>query len=168
MTTLADGAIDPRAFRDVMGRYPTGVCVVTAQVPSGERLGISVGSFMSVSLDPLLVGFLPNKGSRSWSRIEETGRFCVNVLGAHQIDLCSRFASSDEDKFGDLPHDTSPSGQPVLRDCLAWIDCSVASVTEAGDHWMVLGNVEAMGKAHEGKPLLFFGGKYHQTADIDG
>ena len=168
MTTFTDGTIDQQAFRDVMGRYPTGVCVVTAHAADGTKLGMSVGSFLSVSLDPPLVGFLPGKESHTWRQIEDTGRFCVNVLGAHQLELCMRFAAREDNKFGDLAHDTSPSGQPVLRDCLAWIDCSIASVTEAGDHWLVLGNVEAMGKAHEGQPLLFFGGRYHQTAEIDG
>lgn len=166
MTDYTERTIDSQGFREVMGRYPTGVCVVTSHASDGEKLGITVGSFMSVSLDPLLVGFLPDKSSSSWTRIEETGRFCVNVLGAHQIDLCERFATRGGAKFDGLEHDTSPSGQPILHDCLAWIDCSIASVAEAGDHWFVAGNVEAMARTHEGQPLLFFGGKFHSLAEI--
>ena len=106
--------IDACLFRDVLGAYPTGVCVVTALAEDGARHGLVVGSFTSISLDPPLVGFFPDKRSGTWPRIEATGRFCVNVLGADQLALCRRFAARADDKFAELAHGQSPAGLPVL------------------------------------------------------
>lgn len=156
--------IDSRLFRDVLGAYPTGVCVVTALAESGERYGLVIGSFTSISLDPPLVGFFPDKRSGTWPRIAATGRFCVNVLGAGQLALCNRFAARGADKFAELSHAHSPAGLPVLDDALAWIDCTIERVTEVGDHWLVVGAVEALGRQDEGNPLLFFRGQYHDLA----
>ena len=114
---MTDVALDTRKFRDVLGSYPTGVCVVTARDAEGRRLGLVVGSFTSISLDPPLVGFFPDKRSQTWPAIEQVGRFCVNVLGSHQLDLCRRFSAKGDDKFGDLAHGASPSGQPLLETC---------------------------------------------------
>jgi 3-hydroxy-9,10-secoandrosta-1,3,5(10)-triene-9,17-dione monooxygenase reductase component len=156
--------IDARLFRDVLGAYPTGVCVITALAESGERFGLVVGSFTSISLDPPLVGFFPDKRSGTWPKIAATGRFCVNVLGADQLSLCHRFAARAEDKFADLAHGASPAGLPVLDNAIAWIDCTIERVTEVGDHLLVVGAVEALGKEGEGNPLLFFRGQYHDLA----
>ena len=156
--------IDPAVFRNVLGAYPTGICAITALDKDGGRHAMVVGSFASISLSPPLVGFFPQKDSSSWSKIEPTGRFCVNVLGSDQLDLCQRFAARGEDKFGDLVHSYSPAGLPVLDNAIAWIDCSIERVVEVGDHWLVVGVVEALGKRDEGTPLLFFRGQYHDVA----
>lgn len=158
--------IDPRTFRDVLGCYPTGVCVITAIDDAGARHAMVVGSFSSISLDPPLVGFYPARNSSSWPRIEQTGRFCINVLGAQQLDLCRRFAARGEDKFGDLAHGTSPAGLPLLDDAIAWLDCSLDRTLEIGDHWLVVGAVEALGKRDDGTPLLFFRGGYHDLSGL--
>lgn len=158
--------IEPRRFRDVLGAYPTGVCVVTAVDGDGRRHAMVVGSFASISLDPPLVGFFPDKKSGSWPLIEATGRFCVNVLGADQLDLCRQFAAKREDKFGDLAHGTSPAGLPLLDNAIAWLDCTLERVVEIGDHWLVVGTVEALDKRDEGTPLLFFRGGYHDLTGI--
>lgn len=159
--------IEARQFRDVLGSYPTGVCVITAIGDDGARHGLVVGSFTSISLDPPLVGFFPDKRSTTWARIEPTGRFCVNVLGSDQLDLCRRFASRAEDKFAELAHGHSPSGLPLLDDAVAWIDCAIERVVEVGDHWLVVGAVEALGHREAGAPLLFFRGGYHDLAKLD-
>lgn len=156
--------IDPRQFRDVLGCYPTGVSVVTAQGADGERHGLVVGSFTSISLDPPLVGFFPDKRSGTWPRIEATGRFCVNVLGSHQTALCRHFAARGLNKFADVAHGHSASGQPLLDDAVAWIDCAIDRVIEVGDHWLVVGAVESLGRREEGSPLLFYRGGYHDLA----
>jgi flavin reductase (DIM6/NTAB) family NADH-FMN oxidoreductase RutF len=163
---MTDIQFDARAFRDVLGAYPTGVCVVTAQNAEGRRFGLVVGSFTSISLDPPLVGFFPDKRSQTWPAIAQTGRFCVNVLGSHQLDLCRRFSARGDDKFGDLAHVASPSGQPLLDDALAWIDCSIERVVEIGDHWLVVGAVEALGTTGNRGPLLFFRGGYHDAVQL--
>ncbi len=159
--------VDPSHFRDVLGSYPTGVCVVTSQGDTGERWGLAVGSFTSLSLDPPLVGFLPDKRSRSWEQIEKTGQFCVNVLASEQLDACRRFASRHDDKFDGVAHGKSPGGLPLLDDALAWIDCDVEKVIEIGDHLLVIGAVRAMGRRDEGSPLVFYRGGYHTLAGLD-
>ena len=159
--------IDSRKFRDVLGCYPTGVCVITS-VDGAGRVGMVVGSFSSISLDPPLVGFFPDKRSSSWPRIAQSGRFCVNVLGAGQIDLCQRFASKGDDKFADLAHDHTPGGQPLLDDALAWIDCTLERVVDIGDHYLAVGAVEAMGNRADGTPLMFFRGGYHDLSGLPG
>lgn len=158
------GVIDPRAFRDVLGCYPTGVCVVTALGDDGTRHAMVVGSFTSISLSPPLVGFFPDKASVSWPKIEASGRFCVNVLGAGQRHHANRFAARGTDKFAGLDHGLTPGGLPLLDDALAWIECSIASVSEVGDHLFVVGAVQALAGRSEDTPLLFFRGKYHDLA----
>lgn len=158
--------IDSALFRSVLGAYPTGVVVITAADADGGRHGLVIGSFTSISLDPPLVGFFPDRRSRSWAAIAPIGRFCVNVLGSDQLDLCRRFAARADDKFADLAHGHTPSGQPLLENAIAWIDCSVERVTEVGDHFLVVGAVEGLGRRDMGTPLLFFSGQYHDLAEL--
>ncbi|WP_137897205.1 flavin reductase family protein [Sphingomonas sp. 2SG] len=163
MTDIISSDIDPRTFRDVLGCYPTGVSVITSAL-QGVRLGLVVGSFTSISLDPPLVGFFPGKGSRSWPLIEQSGRFCVNVLAGHQIDICKHFASKIDDKFADLTHGQSPSGLPIIDEAVAWIDCRIERVQEIGDHYLVVGAVEAMSGSDLHQPLVFLRGAYRDIA----
>lgn len=162
-STLA--TIDPASFRKVLGAYPTGVCVVTS-IKGDLRLGLAVGSFTSISLDPPLVGFFPGKTSTSWESIAETGRFCVNVLGADQLDICKRFATKSGDKFADLSHGYSPAGLPLIDGALAWIDCRVESVLDIGDHYLVVGAVDDLSCRETGDPLIFLRGQYHNVSAI--
>ncbi|MEX2294049.1 MAG: flavin reductase family protein [Acidimicrobiales bacterium] len=154
---------DSAKFRTVLGHFPTGVTVITA-APEGAPVGLAVGSFSSVSLDPPLVAFFPGKSSSSWPQIEVTGAFCVNILADDQEDVCRRFASKEEDKFAGLGWRAATSGSPVLDGALAWIDCDIDSVVEAGDHYCVMGRVRDLEVAHEGAPLLFFRGGYGRFA----
>jgi len=154
--------ISPDQFRHILSHYPTGVCVVATVQDDGRRVGMAVGSFTSVSLDPPLVAFFPDKGSRSWPQIEKTGKFCVNVLACDQESVCRRFASKSEDKFAEIPHRLSEDGQPIIDDVVAWIDCTLHHVHEAGDHFIALGAVTAMHREREVDPLLFLRGGYGQ------
>jgi flavin reductase (DIM6/NTAB) family NADH-FMN oxidoreductase RutF/DNA-binding IclR family transcriptional regulator len=158
----ASEGITPEGFRKVLGQFPTGVAVVTAVGADGQPVGMAVGSFTSVSLDPPLVGFLPARTSRTWPEIEQAGRFCVNILSDEQEALCRRFARSGEDKFAGVPWRLSPQGSPVLEGALAWIDCGLARVDEAGDHLIVLGEVRSMDSYGGPGPLVFFRGGYGQ------
>lgn len=160
--------IEPSLFRSVLGAWPTGVCVITSVDADGRRHGLVVGSFSSISLDPPLVGFFPDKRSSTWPSIALTGRFCVNVLGADQLELCKRFAARADDKFTELAHGHSPSGLPVLDDAIAWIDCRIERVEDIGDHLLVVGEVEALARREEGTPLLFFRGQYHDVTGLPG
>lgn len=161
-----DPVIDGATFRHVLGHYPTGVCVVTATGADGVPAGMVVGTFTSVSLDPPLVGFFPNKRSRSWPLIERAGKFCVNILSSDQLDVSRRFSSSGGDKFAGLSHGTSANGSPVLDGVVAWIDCTLYAVYDGGDHHIVLGRVQEMDIAAGEAPLLFFQGSYGQFSHL--
>lgn len=151
---------DSATFRRVLGHYPTGVCVVTATDVDGQPVGMVVGSFTSVSLNPPLVAFLPGKTSQSWPRLAAIGRFCVNILAADQLPLCRQIAGPGPDKFAGIAHRVSAGGSPILDDVVAWIDCTLDAVHEAGDHYIVLGRVQALEVERPERPLLFFQGSY--------
>lgn len=157
---MPNDATDPKWFREVLSQYPTGVCVVTGVAQDGAPLGITVGSFTSVSLDPPLVGFLPGMRSESWKAIAKGGRFCVNVLGADQEWVCRQFAASGADKFTGIGYRFSRGGSPILDGCVAWIDCELESATEAGDHLVVVGGVRELNVEAGGLPLMFYQGGY--------
>jgi flavin reductase (DIM6/NTAB) family NADH-FMN oxidoreductase RutF len=140
--------VDNAHFRKVMGHVPTPVTVVTGLDDQNRPLGLTIGSFTSISLDPPLVGFFPGLSSVSWPRMQAGGVFCVNVLAEDQVDLCWRFAKeapADTDgRFDGVTWQPAATGAPVLAGVIAWIDCRVHSVTQVGDHWFVVGAVEAM------------------------
>ena len=165
--TLVDSptAIDPRHFRNVLGGYPTGVSIITAKDDVG-RHAMVVGTFTSISLNPPLVGFFPDRASSSWPKIERAGRFCVNVLAANQLELSGRFAGKADDKFAGIAHGNSPSGQPLLDGVIAWLDCRIVGVQSVGDHFLVVGAVEALDKTSGESPLLFHGGGYHRLQSL--
>ena len=150
---------DSARFRQVLGHFPTGVVIITASPPSGP-VGMSVGSFTSVSLDPPLVGFLPGKNSTSWPGIAEAGTFGVNLLASDQEELSRVFASKTEGKFDGLGWKPGATGAPLLEGVLAHIECSIESISEAGDHWWVMGRVQELDVLHEGVPLVFYRGGY--------
>ena len=152
--------IDPTDYRKTLGTYPTGVVIISADSPDGP-VGLAIGSFTSVSLDPPLIGFLPGRRSTTWPKIEAAGSFCVNILAADQMSVLRAFSAKDGDKYGSVDHRTEVTGSPVIEGVLSWIDCTIDSVIDAGDHWWVMGKVEAMKVEREDVgPLLFFRGSY--------
>lgn len=160
----ADLAADPLGarqaeFRRIMGRFPTGVVVVAAMY-RGLPHGMSVNSFISVSLNPLLVMFCAARDSTTWPHLRSAGRFSVSVLGADQEQACRVFATKGADRFASLPWSLNRSGQPVLDEAIAWFDCALAQVLPAGDHEIVLGRVLHMEERVDGEPLLFHRGSY--------
>jgi 3-hydroxy-9,10-secoandrosta-1,3,5(10)-triene-9,17-dione monooxygenase reductase component len=150
--------MDGDRMRQVLGHHPTGVTVVTAATAEGNA-GFTVGSFSSVSLDPPLVGFLVRRTSRTWWQIVPTGAFCANVLGAGQEELCWRFAGSGDERFAGVAWVPAPSGSPIIKGAVAWVDCDIDDVLPAGDHWMVLGAVRALEIANPCDPLVFHRGR---------
>lgn len=154
---------DSADFRRILGHYPTGVCAITA-TEQDTPVGMVVGSFTSVSLDPPLVAFFPDRKSTSWPRIERAGRFCVNVLSEHQRDVCRALSSKAENKFEAVSYRLSAAGLPIIADALAWIDCDLDAVHEAGDHFIAVGKVHSLAVEHPHQPLLFFKGGYGQFA----
>jgi len=153
-------AADAGWFRQVLGQYPTGVSVVTGIAADRTAVGLAVGSFTSVSLDPPLVAFLPDKKSSSWPKIAAAGKFCVNILAADQEPVCRAFASKAPDKFAGLAWRPAASGSPILTGAVAWIDCDLEAVHDAGDHLIVIGRVTDLDIERPTLPLLFFQGGY--------
>lgn len=147
-------------FRQVLGRYPTGVCAVTGVMPSGELVAMVVGSFTSVSLDPPLVAFLPARNSSSWAKLQECVSLCINVLSADQEAICRQLASRDPGKLAGLSHRRSPSGAPILDGVVSWIDCSCTAIHEAGDHDIAVCAVAHLDVEEGETPLVFLEGGY--------
>jgi flavin reductase (DIM6/NTAB) family NADH-FMN oxidoreductase RutF len=151
--------IDSGLYRQVLGHFPTGVTVITSAPTSGP-VGMAIGSFVSVSLDPPLVGFFAAVSSSSWPKIEAAGSFCVNVMTAEQLELVKGFASKSEDKFAGVDWRPALSGSPILSGALAFIDCEIYKVVEAGDHWFIMGQVTELGVSGDGQPMVFHRGTY--------
>ena len=148
-------------FRSVLGRLPTGVVVITGG-DQRRPSGLVVGSFMSVSLVPPLVAVCVARTSTSWPAIEAGGGFCANVLAEGQHELARTFAVSGGDKFTGLRFTPAPAtGSPVLADVAAWIDCRIHQRHEAGDHWLVLGEVLELSGLRDGGALVFLSGSFH-------
>ena len=156
-------AIDKATYRQVLGHFPTGVTVV-AGMDGDDPVGLAVGSFFSISLDPPLVGFCVGTASNSWARLAPSGSFCVNVLGDDQEDVCRVFASSGDDKFASIGWKPAETGSPLIDGVLAWIDCDLEATHDGGDHHFVVGRVKGLGIGHEGDPLVFFRGGYANLA----
>tara|TARA_B100000614_G_C14201826_1_gene350121 strand:- start:5 stop:508 length:504 start_codon:yes stop_codon:yes gene_type:complete len=157
---MSNMAIESGDFRKVLGKYPTGVTLVSSKDDQGP-FAMVIGSFGSVSLDPPLVQFMPAKESATWSRIKKTGRYCVNVLGEDQLDLSNSFFNKDKDPFEAIHWSESTLGSPIIEGCVAWIDCLIGDVHEAGDHYIVIGEVQGIGATEKDEgPLLFLGGAY--------
>ena len=125
---------------------------------------MAVSSFTSVSLEPPLVAFLPDKSSTSWPKIRDAGAFCVNILSAGQEGLCAQFARKGIDKFAGVAWRPAPSGAPILDGGMAWIDCELTQTFESGDHYIAIGRVLQLEAVEYGIPLVFFQGGYGHFA----
>ena len=160
-------SFDSTQFRAVLGHFPTPVTIVTAldtRGPAPVPVGLTIGSFTSVSLDPPMVGFLPGASSETLRAIEHFGSFAVNELSADQAELCWRFASSgnEDERFAGLDWTAAPdSGSPLIPGALAWIDCEVEAIHEMGDHYFVLGHATSLENHPDSdtkRPMLFYRG----------
>ena len=153
---------DSGQFRTVLGHFLSGVTVISAIDPETKRpVGMAVGSFTSVSLDPPLVAFLPSHTASARAAIKASGSFCVNMLASDQESVSRVFSSKVDDRFVGLGWTpTSNTGSPRLDGALAWIDCHIDAIHEAGDHLIVVGAVAALGASSEGSPLAYYRGGY--------
>jgi flavin reductase (DIM6/NTAB) family NADH-FMN oxidoreductase RutF len=152
--------IDPALFRETLGHYPTGVAVVTAVADEGVPVGMVVGTFSSVSMNPPLIAFYPMSNSRSFAQLRGASAFCINVLASDQEAFCRTFATAGENKFDGVGWRPAPLGSPILDGAVSWIECTFEDVREAGDHFIVLGRVEDLAVERSTLPLLFFQGGY--------
>ncbi|MFQ6398745.1 flavin reductase family protein [Nocardia sp. KC 131] len=167
--TIPDPArtIERSRFRHVLGHFPTGVTAITSLDDNGKPVGMAVGSFTSVSLDPPLVAFLPDRSSTTFPIVRENGRFCVNVLSSRQHAVCRALSRRGPDKFSDISWSPTATGLPRITDALAWIDCRIDAVHEAGDHYIAIGRVDALELDAIEDPLIFFQGGYRAFGPAD-
>jgi flavin reductase (DIM6/NTAB) family NADH-FMN oxidoreductase RutF len=151
--------LGPDRFRSVMGRFATGVTVVTATSPEGP-VGLTANAVCSLSLDPLLLLVCFDNDARTLPVVREAGRFGVNVLRSDQEALARLFASKapEREKFAGVAH-TVHDGIPVIEGVLAWVGCRLERLIPGGDHTIGIGAVEAA-EAGQGEPLLWFRGSY--------
>ena len=154
------GEIGKEAFRKTMGQFCTGVVVATA-CDDKQPIGLTLQSFVSISLDPLLVGISPGKSSVTWPLIREVGKFCINILAHDQKSICEAMSKSGKDKFMNIDWNLSQRGFPVFPGNIATTECDIESEYEAGDHTIVIGRVTDFElNDHEKDPLAFFRGGY--------
>lgn len=152
-------APDTRELRRALGRFATGITVVTTCTPSGKCEGLTVNSFSSVSLDPPLVLFSLRTCAPSLSSFMDSNWFAVNVLGSHQHHASRHFAVRTADKFAGVAHVPGLGGCPLLEGSLARFECSVENRVPAGDHVIFVGRVLRL-THRDGEPLLYAGGRY--------
>ena len=155
-------AFDPMLQRQVMGRFATGVTVVTTRY--GDQIsGMTANAVMSLSLDPPLIVVSVDCKSNMHGHLTEGQCYAINVLKQGQEDLSRRFAKPGPKDFSDLQLTVAETGAPVFVDALAYVDCRVVEVARAGDHDMFIGEPVA-GQTHDGQPLIFYSGQYAQLA----
>lgn len=150
-----------RALRDALGAFATGVTIVTAIGDGGEPVGFTANSFTSVSLDPpLLLVCLAHKAF-SYRIFCETDSFAVNVLGADQEDIATRFATKGADKFAETDWIPGQMGAPLIAGSLARFDCATHQRVVAGDHDIIMGKVIGFSR-HEGEALVYHSGSFRR------
>ncbi len=155
-------ALDPDSFRAVLGRFATGVTVVTSCDDGGLAHGMTATAFCSVSLEPPLVLVCIDRTASMHDLLQRDHPFAVNVLSAGQEALSRRFASGDPpNRFDGLGYHGGQTGVPILDDVVAWLEARVTARHEAGDHTIVVGRVELAETRHE-RPLLYYRGGYAQ------
>lgn len=155
-----------RLFRDVMGRFATGVTVVAAQTDDGPR-AMTANAVSSLSLEPMLLLVCVQRDASMHRVLTEVGAFAVNILARDQRDLSDLFARHGEldQPMGGAPYRSGRTGAPILDGVLAWAECEVADRLPGGDHTIVVGRVVAAAAAPgEQEPLVFFGGRYRTLA----
>jgi len=150
---------DSKSFRQCLGKFATGVTVVTCCDSDGNPCGITANSFSSVSLEPPLVLWNIAKVSNSLRAYLDAAHFAINVLADNQQQLSSHFANSDHTLFDGIEHSRSEDGVPLLPGALATFECRTHAIHDCGDHYIIVGEVSRF-SARDGDPLLFFGGGY--------
>lgn len=160
-----DLALTPMTLRAALGRFATGVTIITCSDGDGQAVGLTANSFTSLSLDPPLVLWSLRQASNSLTAFTAARHFAVNVLAETQVDLSRRFASSLDDKFADGGWSTGLGGVPVLTGSAAVFECAVDSQQLAGDHVLFIGRVLRLSELAVA-PLLFQGGHYRMLGEV--
>lgn len=163
-TQVEAPGFDPRAFRNALGGFATGICVVTTQADTGRPVGMTINSFSSVSLDPPLVLWSIGRTSPSFPVFTTADRWAINVLAEDQEALSNAFAKSSKDKFGGVDWLPGIGGAPILPGTVARFECVTEHLYDGGDHIILVGRVEAFEHDGDRAPLLFAAGRYGRLA----
>ena len=153
------GSVDPAAFRRSMRHVPTAVAIVTTTV-AATPVGLTVGSFASVSLAPALVTFFVDKQSTTWPRMRHSDTFTINILGHGMGERCRSFSGKDADRFAGIPWNPSEDGDPILTEASVVFECTKHSTRWLGDHIQVVGEVQRLHLLREGLPLVYHRGAF--------
>jgi flavin reductase (DIM6/NTAB) family NADH-FMN oxidoreductase RutF len=158
--------VDPQLLRITMRLWGSGVTVVTA-AHEGQRMGVTVSSFTSVSLTPPLILICLYKNSDSTKILLDAGHFAVSVLADGQEQLAEQFAGHNNalpegaDRFHNIPTSTQVTGAPIVNDAIAWLDCRIQAIHDGGTHWIITGEVLATGRREgEPEPLIYYNRSY--------
>jgi flavin reductase (DIM6/NTAB) family NADH-FMN oxidoreductase RutF len=162
-------SLDNRRFRDALGQFPTGVTIVTSVTASGERLGMTISSFNSLSLEPPLVLFSIVKQANSFAAWQKAERYAVNVLSEDQEELSNRFARPKGEKWIGQTVLSGRTGVPLLPNAVIAFECEAYGRHDGGDHEIFVGRVVELheNQAKRGRPLVFFGGQYRRLGAAD-
>jgi flavin reductase (DIM6/NTAB) family NADH-FMN oxidoreductase RutF len=152
-------AINRDEFRAALGRFASGVTVVTTKDSGGRLHGITVSAFCSVSLEPPLILVCIEKSTGSHYAFEQSDSFVVNILREDQQYISDRFASYLSDKFAGMEYHLGIADLPVLKDVLANLECRLVNSHDNGDHTIYVGQIETA-TIREGKPLIYWHGNY--------
>jgi flavin reductase (DIM6/NTAB) family NADH-FMN oxidoreductase RutF len=148
-----------RQLRNALGRFATGVTIITTRCSSGRLEGLTANSFSAVSLEPPMVLWSLRKASRALRTFMESGCYAVNVLSADQSELAMRFATPADDRFDGIRFREGHGGCPLIEGALAHFECRTLQAIEGGDHIVFLGGVEASSFC-DGEPLVFSAGRF--------
>lgn len=156
--------IDPATFRHVLGRFPSGVTVVTVRGDDGRDYGMTVSAFASLSLEPPLVLVCIGDDATIAGAVAAAGQFAVSVLAEDQEPLAQRFADSGADRFSGTAVSRGPSGLALIDGAVAHLDCAIVARHRGGDHTIVVGEVLAASAVEDGRPLIYQRGEYRRLA----
>ena len=156
---MSTAELDPAHFRELLGRFATGVTVLTVATSEGKPLGMTANSLTSVSLHPPLISVCIDREAELHDVIINASKFVVNVLRSPQEELARRFSDKHEDRFDGIGYHSNPEGLILLDGVIAHLICERYGEYPGGDHTIVLGQVVA-GTTYEGHPLLFYRGGY--------
>ena len=146
-------------FRSALGRFASGVTIVTTKDNDGKLHGLTVSAFCSVSMNPPLILICIQKSTPSHFAFEESKAFVVNVLSEHQQNISNHFAAYHEDKFAGVNYKSGVLDLPVLEDCLVNLECRLKHAYDGGDHTIFVGEIENV-ILKEGNPLVYWKGNY--------
>jgi len=154
--------LDVREFRNTLGTFTTGICVITAMTESDDPFGMTVNSFASVSLDPALVLWSIQNDSDCMSAFEKADKFAVNILSCDQQDLSTSYAQKDNHQLQPEHYQIGKYGLPIIRDAVSSFECSVWARYPGGDHTIIIGEVKHIDSDSSKQPLLFNAGQYRE------